>query len=309
VKGAKKLLDVIIQLFKAASNEVSKLWSSLAFAKDCMMACIQHVLDAKNLCGKAKNTALCLIQKSSIVAQKLQSAGELDFGAIRSLARDGEIQDAVDLATNIDDEVLACTTQVLEMIQVVTDGFQKLPEILTKDLDMKEAGKQIVTDDGDDDDEFFRSLPDIENDVCEFESRSRALEDEDVFSASNTSISGFRDISSNTTEKCIQMITTLEAFANKCDGTIQSFLSIWNLDSAVIKINEMCRIISLGELMKEITNRIQRVMRVMKQYMMTVIKKFTTFPNGKFLRHGKEQIQKIKNAIDNIHDGCPMFRC
>lgn len=295
-------MNVIIYLFEAISNQVCKLWSSLAFAKDCMMECIQHVLDARGLCTKAKNTALALIEKSSIVAKKLQNATELDFGALRSLARDGEIQDTVDLATTIDDEVLDCVAQVLTMIQVVTDGFQKLPEMLTNDIDMKEAGTRGV----DDDDEFFRSLPDIENDVLEFESRSRSIEDDDVLSASNASVRGFSDISSNTTEKCIQMINTLEAYAGKCDGTINSFMSVWDLDSVVTKIDEMCRIINLGELMKQIANRIQRLLQAMKKYMMAVIDKFTKFPSGKLLRQSHEQ---IKNALSSIQDGCPMFRC
>lgn len=301
-EGAKNLLKAIVHLFEVISNEVSKLWSSLAFAKDCMMKCIQHVLDAKQLCAKAKNTALELIGKSSIVARKLQSASELDFGAIRSLALDGEIQDTMDLATNIDNEVLECTTQVVNMIQVVTNGFQKLPEMITSEIDMKEAG----TRDHEDDDEFFRSIPTVDDDVLDFESRSRSLDDDDVLSASNASVRGFSDISENTVGKCIRMVETLEAFAEKCNETITSFMSVWNLNSAAKKIDEMCRIINIGELMKQIAGRIQRLASAMKQYMKAVINKFTKFPNGKFLKQSQEH---IKNAISTIQEGCSMFRC
>lgn len=263
-EGAGKLLNAITRLFQVISSKVTKLWSALAYAKDCMLECLHPIQLAKELCTKTKETALNLIGKSATVSRQLNAATHFDMKAIRSLIQDGEIQKMIELASRIDDEVIECTTQSLKMIDRVKEGFGNLPPMLTADMDPIAAGRSM--DDPD--------LPDIENDILEFESTSRALDEADLVNAPNAGIRGFTDVS-QTTEKCLKMLTTLETFADKCDKTIASFVSVWDLESATNKINDMCRVVNLGELMKKYANQIQRLLQVMIKYMKGAIKKFS----------------------------------
>jgi hypothetical protein len=56
-------------------------------------------------------------------------------------------------------------------------------------------------------------------------------------------------------------------------------MDVWDLESAVSKINDMHRIIAVGEMMKKLANRIQRLLNAMINYMRTTIGKFSALPD------------------------------
>jgi hypothetical protein len=52
----------------------------------------------------------------------------------------------------------------------------------------------------------------------------------------------------------------VEDFASNCSGTIESFMGVWDLESAMDKIKEMCRLVNMGELMKQFASQIKQLL-------------------------------------------------
>jgi hypothetical protein len=305
-EGIGKLLNLITRLFEAASGKISKLWAAFSDAKDCLLKCLQPVQDAIKLCTKSKETSLRLIEKSQIVSRQLDAANGFDFQALFKLIKDGEIQETIDLATSIDDEIIEATNKCVEMVDNVNDGYRNLPDILTSGIDPVEAGRCI--DDPD--------VPDLDDDLLEFETTTRSLEGTDTMNTSKSAVRGFTDVSVKT-EKCIQMITSFENFAMRCQQTIESFINEWNLESATTKVIDMCRLITTGELMKRFADKINCLLKAMIAYMKSAFGKFTglqkfgkLLPGGKSSspsgKNGKKQ-EKITNIVGSITDTFKIF--
>ena len=55
---------------------------------------------------------------------------------------------------------------------------------------------------------------------------------------------------SRKSEPCRSMLTTVEEFADTCMATIDSFMGMWSVDAAMDKTNEMCYLLTLGEMME-----------------------------------------------------------
>jgi hypothetical protein len=49
------LMEILIDLFQHTAERISKLWSALAFAKDCIQDCLIHVKEIRQLCTDAKD--------------------------------------------------------------------------------------------------------------------------------------------------------------------------------------------------------------------------------------------------------------
>jgi hypothetical protein len=300
---AGKLLNIIVNLFDAVSNQISKLWSALAFAKDCMVDCIQCITSAKAVCTKAKTTSTDLVTSSRSVGTQLRSATKMDFSAIKSLVQDGGIEKTITLARTIDDDVIECAKQVVAMIKKVNDGFKNLPEMITSDLQEQQSSERGIGDDDNTD------QPNVDDDVNDMDNQHQELEKADFFSATTTGEKGFSSIADRT-EKCIAMITSLEDYATDSSRSIDSFLDVWDLESITTKLLDMMKIVKLGNFMEHITQQITKLVQKMIDFMKTALDKFSKIPDAidniipdekiaEAIQHGAD---KVEDAIDNLKD-------
>lgn len=266
-EGAKKIIQVLIDLFQATSDRISTLWAGLAFAKDCMADCVEHVVQAKTLVLDAHDKSRSLLGKSQSIMEQLQSVGKINrqtYQTVRDLGSGDEITEAIALAKGMDDLIIECTTKVNSMVDRVSEGFRNLPDIITDGFDLKEQGK----------DESDPEPVDVEEDIADLEASREAIEGSDILSACKSGVSGFKSVSTKT-EVCTDMLVNVRDFATNCNGTIDSFLGVWDLNSAITKIQEMCRLVSLGELMKQFASQIKRLILAIIALLKSAMAKFS----------------------------------
>lgn len=265
--GAGKLIQVIIDLFKAMSDRLSTLWAALAYAKDCMVDCIEHVVQARDLVLNAREQSKLLIERSLAVADQLQDLGKFNkksIEAARKLNEGDDVEEAISIATNMDDLVLECTGKVVSMVERVTEGFQNLPDIVTSDVDVEEEGKN------DDDPE----PDDVEENIQNLEKSREIIENEDIITSAKESVKSFRGVL-DIEDECENMLSLIQGFSTDCNATIDSFLGAWDLESAMVKISEMCRVVKLGEMIKEFAANIKRLLKAIIALMKSMIEKLT----------------------------------
>ena len=290
-EGTKKIIQVIIDLFKSMSSRISTLWSALAFAKQCMADCVEYVKQATALCLEAHDKSKSLIDKSLSIKGQLESVGGMNaqtVGAVRELSQGNEIREAIDLATGMDNLVMDCTAKVTSMVDRVSEGFQKLPPIITNGIDMKEAGKR----------DQDPQPADVEKDISDLEESRQAIESAHILKACSAGMHGFSSVSQKAGVSK-DMLELVESFSSDCSKTIESFMGVWDLESAMDKIKEMCRLVSLGELMKQFASQIKRLVVAIIALMQAAIKKFSSL-NLKDL--GLNDIASVAN-VGSISEG------
>lgn len=278
---AGKLINVVIDLFAAIADRISDLWGALAFAKDCIADCLQFVTDARGLCTTAKERGVDLIRISGNVMNKLDEVGDFDkesIGAIRGLVQDGEIEEAIGIATNMDDLVLECSEKVVVMVDRVQEGFSNLPDILTEGVAVDEAGCGL----GDDEPE----PADVEDDIAAVEESIREIEESNIITAGKAGMRGFRAVSEKT-GKCKGMLELVVQFTGNCDSVIDTFMNVWNLESAGSKILEICNLANLGKMMKQWAEQIKRLLMGIINLLRAAFQKFT---------------QRLKDAFEDVGD-------
>lgn len=267
-QGLGKLITLVIDLFEATSTKVAGLWSALAFAKDCMIDCVQHAQQAKVLCLEAKTKSATLMEQSGFIKDRIKDMGELNRGSIGAFAEiaDGdEINEAISIATEMDDIVLACTKKAVAMVDRVREGFANLPPMVTDGLP-EDAGKK----------ESDPDEADVEENIVDLEASKEAIENANVLVAVQVGARGFADV----TDKvgiAKEMLALVQSFAETCMETIESFMGVWDIQSAIDKIQEMCRIVKLGEMMKQFANQIKRLILSVIALMKASIQKFKNF--------------------------------
>ena len=290
-QGAGKLLRLLIDLFSATADRISTLWGALAFAKNCMTDSVELVQQAKSHCLDARDKSTALIVKSRTIHGSLESIGELNQQSIRTvreLSQGGEIQDAIDLARNMDDVVLECSSKVETMIDRVSEGFKNIPPILTEGMDIQVVGRK------EEDPEPLN----VEKDVHELEESRQAMEEADIIAAIRAGKRGFAGVMEKAAI-CEQTLALMDTFAGDCNRTIESFLSSWDLESASTKIKEMCRLVNLGELMKQFAQQVKRLLLAIVALMKAAMTKFSQdFPNvGDAVSAVKD---KLEDAVDDV---------
>jgi hypothetical protein len=295
-EGAGRLIRILIDLFKSMSSRLSTLWAALAFAKDCMMDCIEHVKHAKTLVLEAHEKSALLLEKSRSITDQLQDVGEINMKSIQSarqLSEGGEIKEAIQLASTMDDLVLDCHEKVVSMVGRVTEGFQNLPEIITADVNVEEEGKS----DNDQEPE------DIEENVRGLENNREVIDNSDIITAAKASVTGFRAVLDNT-DNCRNMLELVDGFTENCNSTIDAFLGVWDLESAMEKIKEMCRIVHLGELIKQFAEQIKRLLKAIVALMKAALEKLSIKNLSKIdIGDAVDKMEDIAHdAIDNVKD-------
>lgn len=299
-QAAGKLIQMIIELFQSLAERISKLWAALAFAKDCMQDCLEHVKEARQLCVDAKDRSLGLIEKSMAIKHQLDSVGDINMKSIQSvreLSSGGEIQQAIDLARNMDELVLECSGKTTVMVDRVVEGFSNIPDILTEGIEPSTAGKQ----------ETDPEPIDVEADIEELGTAKKAIESANVVSAARAGVAGFSGVSVKA-NSCNDMLELVQTFAADCFTTIESFMGAWDLESATNKIMEMCRLVSLGELMKQFASQIKRLAIAMIDLMKASTAKFQSLDLGESVEDVKEQVEErmddlkedAKARLDNM---------
>jgi hypothetical protein len=303
-EGTKKIIQVIIDLFKAASDRISTLWAALAFAKECMVDCVEDVLQAKTLCLEARDKSRLLLENSESILEQAKAVGTVNaetYGAVRDLSQGSEITDAIELARGMEDLIVECTSKVSSMVDRVSEGFQNLPDIITDGFDMIEEGK----DDSD------PQPVGVDEDIAELETSREAIENADIFTACKSGVAGFSSVSKKT-DICSDMLTNVEGFADNCNNTIESFMGVWDLESAMGKIKEMCRLVNMGELIKQFASQIKQLLLAIIALMKSAKDKFSSLDTHDLGLHSvtglaenlsKAAGDKISNLVgDKVND-------
>jgi hypothetical protein len=290
-EAAGTLVKILIELFKATSERISTLWGALAFAKDCMADCMSHVTEAKQLIIDARDKSTTLIERSLAIKDQLEDVGEVNMKSVstmRELSDGEEIREAIALARSMDDLVMACTGKIVSMVDRVTEGFKNLPDILTEGINVVDKGKQ------EDDPEAAN----MEYDITEIEAARSAIEEADVIHAARAGVKGFSGVSEKTSVSRDQL-QLVEGFASSCSATIESFMGSWDLESAANKITEMCRLVNLGEMMKQFADQIKRLVVAMIALMTTAVEKFSKMDIKEIVGDIGD---KVDDAIDMVKD-------
>ena len=74
-------------------------------------------------------------------------------------------------------------------------------------------------------------------------------------------------------DKCKDMIQESQTFAENCDGTVASFMGVWDLDSAMGHLVEMMRLLKLGEMVNQFAQEIKKLIRANIAVMEAVMQK------------------------------------
>ena len=133
------------------------------------------------------------------------------------------------------------------MIQKVTEGFAELPNVLVEGMPEKAGTEEDDPEDAD-----------VERDVQEMNASRSLIVEAGMRDTIKTSRDGFCGVKDKFA-KCQDMISSSRNFAEKCHGTIDSFMGTWDLQTAMSHLIEMKRLIRLGELMQQFANEIHRL--------------------------------------------------
>jgi hypothetical protein len=134
---------------------------------------------------------------------------------------------------------------------MVTDGIEE------------DAGKQ----------ESDPDEPDVENNIADLEASKEAIENANLLVAVEAGTRGFTNVADNV-GVAKELLALVRSFAETCMQTIESFMGVWDIQSAIDKIKEMCRIVKLGEMMKQFADQIKRLLLSVIALMKASIQKF-----------------------------------
>jgi hypothetical protein len=237
-----RLIKFIIKLFKKASEKLGQIWKALAHAKDIMADCVHYVMDAMKLCDDAKDRSTQLVDTSEEIQGHLENVTSLrksGIASIRDLVDGDEIRLAIELATSLDDILLACIGAIVKMVKKVIAGVKSLPDVLKEGVP-NDAGKK------EDDPPPANSTRDVQV----LEKCRGDIESADAVGVINASKEGISRVKEEV-GICQDMIIKSRGFATDCNGTIESFLGEWDLENAMSNLLQMYRLASLGEMIEQ----------------------------------------------------------
>jgi hypothetical protein len=287
-EGAGKLMTVLISLFDSTADRISALWAALGKAKDCMLESIGIIKHAKDKCTEAHTRSQSLLDESGSIARELDGL-ELNAETIGRLQRLGhKIQGAIDLAQSMDDLVLDCATNVVGMVDKVTSSVKELPPILMDGLDVTQEGKE----DGD------PHPVQVDENVATLVEAQRNLEDANLLDAIKSGVKGFQGLSTQVST-CLDLLHSMNLFSENCAKSIDSFIKVWDLEATAKKINEMCRLVSLGELYRQFAEQVKRLIAAMLAFMKTAINKLTNISLSDI---GSDLVENAGEALQSALD-------
>lgn len=122
-----------------------------------------------------------------------------------------------------------------------------------------------------------------------------------MISAARAGVAGFSGVSAKATA-CNDMLQLVQTFAKDCFDTIESFMGAWDLEAATNKIMEMCRLVSLGELMKQFAIQIKRLAVAMIDLMKSSASKFQSLDLGDLGESVGQVKDKVEDKIEHLKD-------
>jgi len=270
-EGVRRLVTFIIDLFKESSERLSCLWAALDYAKDCLESCGATAVEAKDRCLEAFAHGTELIDTCASIRGQLENLDDMNAEAVqafKNLADGDEVTRSIDLARNMDDQVLSCVEKVVSLIDTVKQGWEGLPSIITDGIDdLVEAGKS-------DDDS---SPADVEGDISELDACRGEVESAGLFETVQALLKSFTGVSDKV-EVCKSMLSTAEGFSNGCSGTIAEFMGTWNLETMGDKIRQICRCAALGEMLRQFAEEVKRLVMSVIDLLETLLGKVTNPP-------------------------------
>lgn len=289
-EAAGKLVQLLVRLFEAAASKISGLWTALAWAKDCMVDCLEHVKQTQGQCEQALEQGRSLVTTSRSLQDKLESTNTASLlSTAQDLVQGGEISQAVALARGMDDAVMSCTEKVNAMVSRVQEGWEQLPPVLTEGISIETEGAS-----GDD-----PELPAVEKDIAELETCQRALDEANLVSACKAGSQGFAGVSSKTMV-CQELVDVMKSFCEQALQTIDSFLKSWDLESAAAKLRDMCRLANFGNLVKSWAKQCKVLIVAMVQLLQTALDKFGSKEGLSDLAMGTKD--QLEDAVDLVKD-------
>ena len=290
-EGARKLLQVLIQLFEVIAQRISKLWSSLAIAKDCMVESLSQVTAAKQLCGDAHERGAAILEKTRAIKDQMESVTDLNAESVRALkelSTGEDIQESIELARNMDDMIVNCKDNMMSMIDRVSAAFGEFPDILTDGIDLVQTGK----DDNDPD------PVDVEDDINELEEARQAIEESNLLASVSKTRAGFDGVTSKV-DLCESLLQRMDGFTRNCETSIDSFVKVWDIESVMTKIADMGRLVNLGELMRQFAEQMTRLLQSIIALLKSVVEKFK---NSSLEEIGGDLVENAADAIDDAVD-------
>mmetsp|Transcript_45613 Transcript_45613/g.138612 ORF Transcript_45613/g.138612 Transcript_45613/m.138612 type:complete len:561 (-) Transcript_45613:69-1751(-) len=298
-----RLTRWIIDLFKMASSKLGNIWGALAEAKDCMAQCIQPIIDALTLCGEADEKSTALIAVTGKIKDELDNCLKVDQGsmkAVKNLFASDSVPQAISLASSLDDTIEAALKRVVIMISRVTDGFDALPKEIQNG--MSEEDRSGTSS------KFWDPAPaDVSRDVQELQQCQNAIDKADIFEAVSASSEGFSGVNDKF-KLCHTLLQSSKSFVSDCQSTIDSFLGVWDLNAAQEKLLEMCRLVHLGKMMKQVAEQVMTLISANIRVMSSARDKIKSITNG-FLPDDAQKIlcscvSEVTENMDTIRDVC-----
>lgn len=298
-----RLTRLIIDLFKMASSKLGAIWGALSDAKDCMAQCVQPIIDAFKLCGEADNKSTALIAVTGKIKNELENCLKVDqgsMGAVKNLLVSDSVPNAISLASSLDDTIEAAVKKVVFMISRVTDGFDALPNAILDGL--SEEDKSGTSS------KFGDPAPaDVSRDVQELQQCQSAIDRADIFEAVSASSKGFSGVNEKF-KLCQTLLQSSKSFVSDCQSTIDSFLGVWDLPRSQEKLLEMCRLVRLGKMMKQVAEQVATLVSANIDVMSSARDKIKSVTNDLFPDKAEKIlcscVSEVTENMDSIRDVC-----
>jgi len=290
-EGLGKLIGIVIDLFEETSGRVAGLWKALAFAKDCMMDCAFHVKEAKALCSDAAKKSSTLVNESRAIKCQLEDMGALNASSLRAfrdLADGVEIRSAIGIAETMDDLVVKCAEKAASMVDRVQEGFANLPPIVTDGIP-PDAGEE----------ENDPKPANVERGISDLEACRVSIEGADMFHALTSGARGFSEVSIQV-DSCTQLLGLIEGFAQSCLDAIESFMGVWDIESARAKIIKLLRLGNLGKMMKQVANQVKRLVFAVIALLKTAVNKFSDMNVNDLKGNIGKNLNQVLGFVKNV---------
>ena len=279
--ACKRIMDMVIELFRCAADKLSTLWRALSHAKDVMVSSLANVIDARSLCaeaseeaGRLRDSTASLFNVEDLIG-KLRQRMDGDGGDRGTNALD----DAIGTAREVEAKMEGAATKMMNSARMVGEAFGGLPAIITDGIE------DVPDDDGDAPAKTRGG--NVDADVLDLKTATESIENADMLEVARAIRAEVSNIPGKV-DACREMVDGCSDFADRARSAIDSFLhGEWTLETAIKHIREMCRLVSFSDLLEELAGQVRKL-----------IKAISTF-----LRAISAKIQSIvDNPLDNMVD-------
>ena len=256
--ACKRMMDKVVKLFKSATEKLTVLWRALSHAKGVIFESLKEFLDAQSLCGEA-NAKLMQLKRimsriGGLEAVKKQLSGDSD--STRS------IDDSLDIARGVDSKLEKISSKMTGISTRVENEYKLLPSIIVDGV-----GAEM----NDDMAGSLASLTDqIESDIASLDAATASLEKSHIISAVATTHQEITVLPKKM-ETCEQAMNSCNEVMDRSKAAAELFLGRWTLETSVSNINEMKKLVSLSELMRQVTDQLRVLLKKIVLLLRTIV--------------------------------------